>query len=216
MAAVIIFFGGPFLNYANATNEEQETESRISLAKEGFYKYLLTELRRCLLEERNADSSQEEAKFQAREKAVANIVEVGADIVPYLLNELESRKNSEDSDMFLFDVFKQIGKPVIAPIVEILKEQKPTSRIAVTCVQALPNMGEAAIEAADVLVMLFNKLSEEEKQMFIGQMYIKALYAIKPSTLPDELRDIYAQREGVQKELDAVKKSISEAWGSSR
>ena len=109
---------------------------------------------------------------------------------------------SEDSDAFLFSILEQIGKPAIAPMVEILKGQEPTSRIAVTCVQALPNMGEDALEAADVMVMLFNKLSEEEKQTFVGQMYIKALYAIKPSVLPDEIRDVYAQREGVQKELE--------------
>ena len=179
--------------------------SRLSGIKPLFYGELLGTLRQRISEELKADSSQVDARSQETKKAVANIVGIGADIVPFLLNELESRNRSEDSDAFLFSILEQIGKPAIAPMVEILKSQEPTSRIAVTCVQALPNMGEDALAAADVLVMLFNKLSEEEKQMFIGQMYIKALYSIKPSVLPAEIRDVYAQREGVQKELDEVK-----------
>jgi hypothetical protein len=137
------------------------------------------------------DSNNDEEK----ERFLTELVGLGASIVTYVLSDLKDNDAENNSDIYSMLALSRIGKPAIREMVKELKNQVPHSRISLLCLEAFRRMGKDAIEAADVLVILFNQMSEYDKQSLTGQDYLRALYSIKPSVLPNELRRRYRQKE---------------------
>jgi len=164
-----------------------------------------------LLEKLKGEMPQNEEQDNETMEIISQIVSLGPGVVSVLLNDLEGRKYLENSDIFMPVILANMGEPAVRPMIDVLKDKKPTSRVSRVCVEAFGRMRMDAIDAAETLVVLFNKLPEYEKNSLYGQQYLKILAVIKPEVLPGDVRKIERQRNAINKALNDELRKAKEA-----